>query len=344
VGNRGKSLKSRRREVERCSNEANGSVFFLSLALLLLVHCIPSRVFAGEPPIWAFDFRDVFYDIAFLNEQTAVVVGARGRVLVSHPKYKNLWSPRESGTKELLTCVSFVDERRGWAAGHGGVIIHTEDGGQAWTIQRDSSSENKPILDIQFLSPSVGYACGAYDTFLKTTDGGKTWRLTAPGNDYIYNGLAFIDEETGYLVGEFGTVLRTTDGGDSWEQLDLGGFDGSLFGITLVSPQTLLVFGIAGGVLRSEDGGRHWVDVAPDQDKSLFRGAAHGDAVVLAGATGTLLVSTDGGKTFLTRVDKDFISFAGVGAHPEGGFVCLGERGRIDHLQVPEQNQEKESH
>ena len=337
-------MKSPRREVDLSPNKASGSVSFLLLAFLLLVPSSPSWVSADEPPVWTFDFRDAFYDIAFLNDQTAVVVGAEGRVLVTHPKYKNLWSPRDSGTKELLTCVSFVDEQSGWAAGHGGVIIHTTDGGQTWRIQRESSSENSPLFDIQFLSPSVGYACGAYNTFLKSTDGGKTWTPAIPGPDCIYSGLAFLDEETGYLVGEFGTVLRTTDGGKSWEQLDLGGFEGSLFGITLLSPQKILVYGIAGNVLRSEDGGRHWVDVSVDQDKSLFRGAADGDAVVLVGSTGTLLVSTDGGKTFVNRVDKDFISFAGVGAHPKGGFVCVGERGKIDHLQVPGEKSEKDAH
>jgi photosystem II stability/assembly factor-like uncharacterized protein len=277
----------------------------------------------------------VFYDIAFLNQNTAVVVGAGGRVLVSHPKYANLWSPRDSGTKELLTCLSFADERRGWAAGHGGVIIHTDDGGRTWKVQREASSENHPLFDIQFLNPLVGYACGAYDTFLKSTDGGKTWVLSSPGSDNIYNGLAFGDEETGFLVGEFGTVLRTTDGGTSWEEIELKGFEGSLFGITLLSSETLLVYGIAGNVFRSEDGGRHWVDVSTDQDKSLFRGAAHGDAVVLVGASGARLVSSDGGRSFLNRVDEDFTSFAGVGAHPGGGFVCVGERGKIAHLRMP---------
>jgi len=330
-------LKSRRKEHDRSADKSNRSVFFLLLAFLLFVVSIPSWVSSDEHPIWTFDFRDVFFDIAFLNEETAVIVGARGRILVSHPKYKNLWSPRDSGTKQALTCVSFADEQNGWAAGHGGVIIHTADGGQTWRIQRESSSENSPLFDIQFPSPSVGYACGSYDTFLKTTDGGKTWTLTAPGMDYIYNGLAFLDEETGYLVGEFGTVLRTTDGAKSWERLDLGGYEGSLFGITLLDPQRILVYGVAGNVFRSEDGGHHWVDVSLDQDKSLFRGAADGDAVVLVGSTGTVLVSADGGKTFLLRVDKDFISFAGVGADPRGGFVCVGERGRIDRLQVPDE-------
>jgi photosystem II stability/assembly factor-like uncharacterized protein len=307
----------------------------LLLAFLLLVVSIPSWASSDEHPIWTFDFRDLFFDIEYLNEETAVIVGARGRVLVSHPKYKNLWSPRDSGTKQALTCVSFADERNGWAAGHGGVIIHTSDGGETWRIQRESSPENSPLFDIQFPTPSVGYACGSYDTFLKTTDGGETWTLTAPGSDYIYSGLAFLDEETGYLVGEFGTVLRTTDGGKSWERLDLGGYEGSLFGITLLDPQRILVHGVAGSVFRSEDGGQHWVDVSLDQDKSLFRGAVDGDKVVLVGSTGTVLISTDRGKTFLLRVDKDFISFAGVAAHPRGGFVCVGERGKIDHLKVP---------
>ena len=336
-------MKSRRREVDLSPNEASGSVSFLLLAFLLLVPCIPTWVSADEPPVWTFDFRDVFYDIAFLNEQTAVIVGDRGQVLVSHPKYRNLWTPRDSGTKDLLTCVSFVDEQSGWAAGHGGVIIHTTDGGQTWGIQRESSPENQPLFDIQFLTPKVGYACGAYDTFLQTRDGGTTWTRTRPGSDYIYSGLAFLDEETGYLVGEFGTVLRTTDGGNSWEQLELGGFEGSLFGVTLVSPQRILVHGIAGKVLLSEDGGLHWADVSVDQDKSLFRGAANGDEVVLVGSTGTILVSTDGGKTFVNRVDKDFISFAGVGANPKGGFVCLGERGKIDRLRVPAEKWEKDT-
>jgi photosystem II stability/assembly factor-like uncharacterized protein len=285
-------------------------------------------------PIWTFDFRDVFYDIEFLNQDTAVIVGSRGRVLVSHPKYKNLWSPKDSGTRDLLTCLSFVDDQRGWAAGHGGVIIHTADGGDTWGIQRESSTENQPLLDIQFVSPDVGYACGAYDTFLATKDGGKSWTLSAPGSDNIYNGLAFVDEQTGYIVGEFGTVLRTVDGGKSWKQLPLGGFEGSLLGITLLSPEEILVYGVAGKVLRSVDGGLHWVDVSVDQNKSLFRGAVRGDEVVLVGPSGTLLLSTDRGKTFLKRTDEEFTAFAGICAHPDKGFVCVGERGKIQHLQI----------
>ena len=77
------------------------------------------------------------------------------------------------------------------------------------------------------------------------------------------------------------------------------------------------------------------MDVPADNDKSLFRGAADGEKVVLVGSSGTILVSADGGKTFAKRLDPDFTTFAGVRVHPKGGFVCLGERGKIHHLRVP---------
>lgn len=320
---------------------ANGLARRLLLAMCLFATASPA--FAEEAPVWEFDFRDVFFDIVFLDAETAVIVGSRGRILVSHEKYRNLWSPRDSGTRDLLTCVNFVDERNGWAAGHGGTIVHSGDGGKTWKVQRESSPQNQPLFGIQFVSPRVGYACGAYDTFLKTTDGGENWRRMPTGFDNIFNGLAFLDEDAGYLVGEFGTVLQTPDGGNSWKQLELGGYQGSFFGITLLSREEILVYGISAKVVRSQDSGRTWEDVSPDHDQSLFRAAADRDHVVVVGTSGTLLVSADRGRTFQKRIDEDFTSFAGVCVHPRGGFMCVGERGKIHHLQVPLDPQGKAS-
>lgn len=302
-------------------------VFSVLISLFLIA--TPGHPNEKQAPVWTFDFRDTFYDAAFLNLEDAVIVGARGRILFTHPWHKKLWSSRDSGTKEPLTCLSFTDHRSGWAAGHGGVILHTADAGRTWEVQRKPSLENHPLFDIQFVSNQVGFACGAYDSFLKTVDGGKTWTAHPTGQDYIYNGLAFLDEKTGYLVGEFGTILRTTDGGVSWEKLDPGGYQGSLFGVTLLDPQTILVYGIAGKIMRSEDGGSHWMDLSPDINASLFRAAVNQDEVLVVGASGTHLYSRDGGKIFRRISDKDLTTFAGVCAHPGGGFLCVGERGMI---------------
>jgi photosystem II stability/assembly factor-like uncharacterized protein len=316
----------------------------LTASNLLLLAVLVCRSLADEAPVWTFDFRDLFCDVVMLDEQNAVIVGGRGRVLTTHDRYKSLWCPRDSGTKNLLTCLSFVDNRNGWAAGHAGVIVHTRDGGRSWEVQRQPSPDNDPLFDIQFVSPDVGYACGAYGTLLKSSDGGKTWSSLATEVDHNYNELVFLDERTGYLAGEFGTLLRTRDGGDTWERLDLNGFEGSFFGMLLLTPQKLLLFGISGKILRSDDGGFSWEDVSlPSCTQSLSAGAARGNEVVLVGRSGTLLISTDGGRTFTPRNDQDLTTFAGVCAHPKGGFLCVGERGKILPVQVPLASPERDS-
>ncbi len=127
-------------------------------------------------------------------------------------------------------------------------------------------------------------------------------------------------------------MLRTADAGLSWEKLDLGDHQGSWFGILLLSRDEILVFGIAGTLMRSPDGGRTWTSVASGTDRSLFRGAASHDEVLLVGASGVLLYSSDRGMTFALRRDEELTTFAGVCAHPAGGFLCVGETGKILHI------------
>ena len=310
----------------------SGAAILLTALLLAAGPGRPDQAGAG---IWMFDFRDTFYDVEFLKGREAVIVGDRGHILVSHEKYPNLWALHEQPSRELLTCVSFVDVRNGWAAGHGGIIIHSADGGRSWKVQRPPDTDNQPLFDIQFVSEKIGFACGASDSFLKTEDGGASWRELPPGEEVTYNSLGFLDAQSGYLVGEFGTVLSTADGGTSWQKLDLADYQGSLFGVQLLSARTLLVFGIAGRLMRSDDGGGQWTQIPSGTRSSLFRAAAHGDEVVVVGASGAILYSRDGGRSFQLVNEKEFTTFAGVSAHPDGGFLCVGERGSIYRFHRP---------
>ncbi len=281
-----------------------------------------------------FDYKDTFFDIAYINKRKAVIVGDRGRVLVTHEKYENLWAPRNSKTKEMLTSVSFIDEQHGWAAGHGGVIIHTGDGGESWEVLRESSVQNLPLFDIQFVSKNIGYACGAYDTLLKTTDGGTSWSTLSTGTDFIYNGVFFRDPENGFLLGEFGSLLRTSDGGETWKQMNINGYQGSLFGIVFLSGQKALAHGISGKLIISDDGGENWTDIPTGTEEALFMAAAKGDDVAVVGRSGIMLLSNDGAKSFTRKQELDNNSFAGVAAHPEGGFVGVGEFGKILRIET----------
>ena len=59
-----------------------------------------------------------------------VAVGQRGHIVVSTDGGAN-WKQSAVPVSSDLTAVYFVDEKRGWAVGHDGVVLHTDDGGDA---------------------------------------------------------------------------------------------------------------------------------------------------------------------------------------------------------------------
>ena len=65
-----------------------------------------------------------------------VAVGERGTVLLSDDHGQH-WRQAAVPVQVTLTCVTFADERHGWAAGHLGTILHSDDGGQTWRKQLD---------------------------------------------------------------------------------------------------------------------------------------------------------------------------------------------------------------
>ena len=81
-----------------------------------------------------------------------------------------------------LYAVDFSDADHGWAVGHGGSIIHTDDGGLTWSVQQVAlynhsnpyaNSDEPALHDVHFIDASVGWAVGDGGTILKTTTGGK---------------------------------------------------------------------------------------------------------------------------------------------------------------------------
>ncbi|MFX5476842.1 YCF48-related protein, partial [Acinetobacter baumannii] len=80
---------------------------------------------------------------------------------------------------------SFAGTEQGWAAGHGGVILHTADGGKTWALQRSDTSVDQPLFSIWFANANEGWAAGLWSLLLQTRDGGKSWQQvklpTAPG-------------------------------------------------------------------------------------------------------------------------------------------------------------------
>lgn len=188
-----------------------------------------------------------------------------------------------------------------------------------------------PLLDVFFLDALRGYAVGAFNTLLQTTDGGVSWllqsqRLENP-DEYHLNAVTGSAGGELWIAGEGGILQHSADAGSSWKTLP-GPYRGSWFGIVKQpDADALLVFGLRGHVFRSDDAGSNWQQVPVPTTRSLAGGYfVNADYVLLVGAVGTLLVSTDGGSSFREHILAQRAQLSAV-ATSKDRVVMVGQGG-----------------
>ncbi|MEJ2157178.1 MAG: YCF48-related protein [Desulfobacteraceae bacterium] len=279
-----------------------------------------------------------------------VAVGERGIVLLSDDSGRS-WRQVVTPVRVSLATVTFVGEKKGWAAGHLGVILHTEDGGESWVKQFDGTQAaalalaaaeqraaaepdpekredilfsaqrlmedgpDKPFLDLCFLDEQTGFVVGAFNLIFRTTDGGATW---TPWQDRVVNPMELHfygiqnTGETFYIAGEQGTLLRSTDGGAHFTAL-ASPYEGSFFGLVTDPGGNVVVFGLRGNVFHSNDKGESWDRVKTGIPVSLSAGIRLADGkVALVSQAGDLLLSNDGGQSFEPQPDGQPIPATGI--------------------------------
>lgn len=160
-----------------------------------------------------------------------VAVGDRGHILYSDDQ-GSTWTQAKVPTRQLLTAVYFVDDKRGWAVGHDAQILASVDGGASWTQQFQDLKREAPLLDVWFKDAEHGIAVGAYGALIETTDAGKHWEDVSDRLDnedqFHLNAIAHIKDAGLFIVGEQGSMFRSSDDGQTWEKLE-GPYEGSLF-------------------------------------------------------------------------------------------------------------------
>ena len=293
-----------------------------------------------------------------------IAVGQRGQILMSGDggaKWKQSGVPVTSD----LTAVYFVDGKQGWAVGHDGVVLHTEDAGDTWRLQLDGRKVNellvaamtkklqaepaseeakkllaeaerykdqgpdKPFLDVWFADAQNGYVIGAYNLIFRTSDGGNTWTpwFDRTVNPKFFN-LYSMRPVNGdlYIAGEGGLVLKLDRAAERFKPLDMP-YKGSFFGLARAG-NSMLAFGLRGNVYRSDDGGTSWVKVEVGLPSAVVGAAqTQRDAIILADAGGRVVASADGGRTFSNVSLKHPMPLTGIAEAGEGRLALVGPRG-----------------
>jgi photosystem II stability/assembly factor-like uncharacterized protein len=312
-------------------------------------------------------------------DQRLVAVGERGIVLLSDDMARTWRQARSVPSSVALTAVDFVDAHDGWAVGHGGVILHSADGGETWERQLDGNlaarleqqaaqdqvaqgaegaqrhldiarqwvadGADKPFLDVHFSDAQHGLAVGAYGLAVLTEDAGAHWRSVASELDnraslHLYRIVQGDQDVT--IVGEQGTVLRANRLGAPFRQVPMP-YHGTWFGALELGSGQALVFGLKGNLYRSADA-LQWNPVATHESSSLTAGRELQDGtLVVASEAGRLLRSLDHGEHFapLPSRELDGSPITDLVQATDGVLVVTGLRGvkRLDTLVMNKENE-----
>ena len=342
-----------------------------SMALALAVTTVAAAaqaagftdVLAKPAPMSPLASKSLLQGVARAGDKL-VAVGQRGHIVVS-PDGGKTWQQSPAPVSSDLTAVYFVNERKGWAVGHDGVILATNDAGATWTLQFDGKRANqavledltrkaatqpaseslkamvgeaqrnveqgadKPFLDVWFADERTGYAVGAYNLIFRTDDGGATWQpwFDRTDNPKFLN-LYSIRPAGGsvFVAGEQGLVLKLDPAAQRFRTVEVP-YQGTLLGV-VGDGSSVLVFGLRGNVFRSDDAGRTWAKVEAGLPATIVAGATLPDRrVALADVSGRVAVSADGGRTFAPLSLQSSMMLAGLADAGDGRLALAGARG-----------------
>jgi photosystem II stability/assembly factor-like uncharacterized protein len=203
-----------------------------------------------------------------------VVLGASGRAGAGE-------------VKDNLYAVKALSPTDSWAVGNFGSIYQTRDGGRSWA-KRESGTK-MPLFGVDFADAEHGWAVGRSSLILHTADGGKTWnpqKSPLPPDKHLFN-VKVVDARTVWVVGDWGAIGVTHDGGATWQDHSLGTFtvrveevpgrvmntltdDIILYDVSFPDPEHGFIAGEFGTLLATTDGGKTWAKKELNTEKTLF--------------------------------------------------------------------------
>lgn len=270
----------------------------------------------------------VLLDIARAGDRL-VAVGERGLIILSDDGGEN-WRQAAVPVSVTLTAITFASPEKGWATGHWGVVLHTQDGGSTWTRQlegRQAAAIELKAAEVQ--AQENGSTDEQPDQRLQLAQ-----LLVNEGPDKPFLALHFLDDRTGFIIGAYGLIFRTDDGGNSWQSL-IGQIDNpGGFHLYVIdgNRQELWIAGEKGFIAVSRDGGMTFAkaDIDAPSKASFFAGRMVKPGIfVAAGLQGNAFRTIDGGLSFQPIQLPAPVSINAVATLDGQSIVFLSQSGQL---------------
>jgi photosystem II stability/assembly factor-like uncharacterized protein len=241
----------------------------------------------------------------FTDATTGFAVGDNGTVLKTSD-YGLTWSSLSSGVTDSLLDIHCIDGSNCWAAG-GINLLRTSNGGSSWSALPLGISFNPVTTAVRFISPSTGYAgtrvvssLGNQNIF-KTTDSGATWSFIGFTGSSI--GGNWEDQVSGLEIDQDPAGERVVAG--------------SCRGTNCRFPSSLVC---------SAPGGMNFTERIRTATRDL---ASRGGRMVSAGADGQVLISLNGGQSWVETPTETTRTLTGVAMATDDVVYVVGEGGLI---------------
>ncbi len=175
------------------------------------------------------------------------------------------WITLESDYPEAtFRDVEFINSSHGWVVGilypnttSGGIILHTEDGGDTWETQL--ADDGQLFRQIDVVNERIAWVTG-FSCLYFTNDSGETWATSvAHGSLSTMSTVEFINETHGWTA-TMQMLFKTTDGGQTWQNVAGWTFDDHPRNIHFLTADEVWAIGYD-GIYHSDDGAETWEQV-----------------------------------------------------------------------------------
>ena len=282
--------------------------------------------------------ESIFADVAFVDDSDrGWLVGTQATLFETNDGGEH-WTQKNidlGDEKIAFTAVSFSGEE-GWITGQPSILLHTTDGGTTWSRIALSAKLPGSPDGIIALGSNTAEMVTDLGAIYKTTDGGKNWKALVEGAVGVARNITRSPNGEYVAVSNKGNFYSTWTPGDTeWtphnrnssRRLQNMGFDRG---------SNLWLLARGGIVQFSETGDEgDWSEaIYPEFSTSwglLDVGYRTPEELWIAGGSGNLLYSPDGGETWLKDREIEEVPsnlYKVVFNSPERGFV-LGERGYL---------------